>query len=866
MLKKRYISARQVDGIIDIERLRSGPSKCIERDPDLFFDLTYPSEDLRGMLQALSRRFSKGEDNKAGLFLAEAVKGLGKSHALLTAYHLFANPEPAKRWMKLHGYEWSPPPAPILVTKKFTDQYLPFDSLWTALDQEIGARWSSQHPPSLDELRASLAGQHIVLIFDELERGIANISDTARRSQNLSFLQMLSEEASRSDRVTLFAAIYDGTVEPGATLKRVPRVELRFRKPEDRAAIVRHRLFSDADKYDRSSADALIRSYVNIWSRLGVATTDDQLARLKAAFPLLPGLLELIFERISGSGGFQGTRGALGLLAAMLDAASQGSFLFTGAHCKLTDAACADRLQDLDPAGSLINCAQRNLEDLRTQPYAEGLASAVLLASLAPGIKGLTREELVRHAVFPGCDPNRFEGTLQAFRTLGTFFHEREGRFFFDLEENENAKVEIEAMRLSDERAREEVVAIWKQGLFRETQQAVVFVDPGTTRLALDQISKSAPRFVLSPRRLSAPERHALYFGSELRNQIILLEPRDDAVNLLANPDILVAAKRSIAAASLAPNASTAERRNRYERISGQERGNVRDLIKSAGLAYVRVETWGDRPEDSHFEIESLGQWWDKQAILDYLRRQIYPRPRFLEHLRERLPGFHGRTVSQVDRVYRSTLGFPVPTTVAEIEDVIVTLVEDRNRILGLQHQRRNYCGERVDLGAGERQQAILAPPWPPSAPTPSPMLPIPQPSGPQLAAPVLKPEPSTPEVVREERATTYCRTKAELRQAVAEKLADSPEGEIAKVKLQVFSKYQGTNLADHPSAIRGGLTCAGDLEVQIDFAILGPMDKAQVESLCESLPNLPDGTYSARLSVVKRVKEESFPDPRKVS
>ncbi len=106
------------------------------------------------------------------------------------------------------------------------------------------------------------------------------------------------------------------------------------------------------------------------------------------------------------------------------------------------------------------------------------------------------------------------------------------------------------------------------------------------------------------------------------------------------------------------------------------------------------------------------------------------------------------------------------------------------------------------------------------------------------------------PEVAREERATPYCRTKAELRQAVAEKLSDIPESEIAKVKFQVLSKYQGVNLTDHPSAFRGGLTCGGDLEVQIDLAIPGPLDKAQIESLCESLPTLPDGTYSARLSL----------------
>jgi hypothetical protein len=311
MLKKRYRSAKQVDGIIDLERLRSGPSKCLERDPDQFFDLTYPSEDLRAMLQALNPRFSSKEVEGNGLFLAEAVKGLGKSHALLTAYHLFASAEPAKKWMKKHGYSWAPPNKPVIIIKKFTDEYLPFDSLWTALAPELNVKWDPSHQPSLDELRTALSDKHLILIFDELERGISNIMDPAKKSQNLSFLQMLSEEANRTNRVTLFAAVYDGTIEPGSTLKRVPRIELRFRKPEDRAAIVRHRLFVNADSYDRSAAEALIRSYVNTWSRLGINTSDEYLTRMKNAFPFVPGLIELIFERTGSSGGFQGTRGPL---------------------------------------------------------------------------------------------------------------------------------------------------------------------------------------------------------------------------------------------------------------------------------------------------------------------------------------------------------------------------------------------------------------------------------------------------------------------------------------------------------------------------------------------------------------------------
>lgn len=60
----------------------------------------------------------------------------------------------------------------------------------------------------------------------------------------------------------------------------------------------------------------------------------------------------------------------------------------TAAHCRISDTACADRLQDLNPAGDLINCAQSNYRDLASQPFSEAIASATLLASLVPGSHG----------------------------------------------------------------------------------------------------------------------------------------------------------------------------------------------------------------------------------------------------------------------------------------------------------------------------------------------------------------------------------------------------------------------------------------------------------------------------------------------
>lgn len=868
MLKKRYQSAAKIVSVIDAERLKSGPPSAFERDPSQFLPQTYPTQDLHGMLRCLSARFdgnlSANTDNP-GLILAEGVKGQGKSHALVLAYHLFANPEVAKAWMGSHGYSWTPPADTLVIVEKFTDQYLPFDSLWTYIGQKFGASWSQDHSPSLAEFRSALGNRHIVLVFDELERGITNISDSARRSQNLSFLQMLSEEANRGRSVTLIAAIYNGAVEPGITLKRIPRLELRFRKAEDRAAIVRHRLFSNADSYDRKAAETLIQSYVNTWRRMGVQINDDYLARLTSSFPFLPELIDLIFERMGGGEAFQGTRGALGLLGAMVDASARNLGLLTAAHCKLSDTACADRLQDLDPVGTTITCASGNLRELAHQPYAEAIASATLLASLVPrGARGLSKEELIRHVAEPGCDPNQFEAALEAFRRYGSYFHREENRFYFDIEENEDAKVELEALRSgSEEAARQQISEIWVKEMFKESQQAVILADFEAARGALSAMSKNGPRFVLAPRRLSIPERHSLYQGADYRNQILLLEPRENQANHLNNPDLLSAAKRYAAAMSLAGTTRTAERRDRYEKIAGRERKLILDALKQAGLVYIRVERWDERVESTVFEIEPLAQCSTREEVVNFLRTQVYPQTYFAEHVRERLSSLMGQSVEQISRLYRTTLGYPVPLKEDMIASAIRSLAEDKEtRPLGLIGPRgRSYCGKFVDLTPAELDEAILSSPWAETTtptvisttePTPFPSS---TPTSPVIPAPTLPTTP--PGFESEEVGTAPSRSTGELRQQIAARLGDMTETEVQMLSFRILATAQDVELSGYSSGIRGSLSGKGALDVQIELTFPGPLTKADVEAKCEQLPQIPSGSYSARLRVLRKRGEE---------
>ena len=862
MIERRYQTAGSLDGVIDLERLRSGPADSLERSAKQFFELTYPSEDLHKVLKGLSRKFKEGKG--PGTVLAQAVKGLGKSHTLLLGYHLFANPTEATAWAAKAGYDWAPPKNPEIIVHKFTDQSMPSDALWLLIGQRLKVKWSAERHPDLDDFRSSIKDRHLVLILDELERGIAIIPDATRRTQNIVFLQMLSEEAAREgSHLTLFAAVYDSNKEPGATFKRMQsnNIELHFRKPDDRASIVRHRLFKNADTYEKESARSLIQSYVNTWRRFGVQTPDSYISRMEQSFPFLPDLIELVFERITESGGFQGTRSALGLLGAMLDATPDGSYLMTASHCRVTDPTCVDRLSDLDPGLSFINPAVSNYRDLAAQSYAEAIASSVLLASLVSGsrVVGLSSDELVRHVVKPGDDPNQYHAGVDAFKRYGTYFHERDGRFLFDLVENEYAKVELEAMRLDDVSARDQIIQIWLQEVFRDNPQSVIYRELEQTQLALQGFSRHGQRYVLAPRRLSQAERFSLYQGLELRNQVLLLEPRDPRVDHLTNRDLLALAKRLKAARQLAGLSTNADRRLKFERIADDQIKQVRSALKAAGLIYVRIERWGDQASQAQFEEEGLGQASSKEDVRRQLIEQVYPQSLIEEHLRRNLPAFIGKRVDEVERFYRTTLGFPVPLLATMITEAIRSLVADPNRILGMQYGGKSFCGESVNFREPDLMQAVLAHPWPESADHDSKTAP----AGFPAAAPVTTTQqpteteegegeqlPSTPAVTVEERSTPSCRSLGELRQQTAARLTDMDDPVVRTVRFTIFADYRGQDLSGLPAAYRGALSGVGDIDLQLEIKVPGPMSKADLEQHCEKLPNLPNGRYTVRFSV----------------
>ena len=193
------------------------------------------------------------------------------------------------------------------------------------------------------------------------------------------------------------------------------------------------------------------------------------------------------------------------------------------------------------------------------------------------------------------------------------------------------------------------------------------------------------------------------------------------------------------------------------------------------------------------------------------------------------------------------------------VAGAIRSLIEDPDaRSLGLRGPRgRDFCGRFVDFSPSELEEAILSAPWSPSgAPQPTitaPPVLLPTTNGGASPIATVPPLPLSAGVDTETLATPPARSLGELRQQTAARLAAVEGPSILDVSFRILVNAPDTELSGFSSGVRGGLSGRGTLDVQIEITCPGPMSKADVEAKCEQLPQLAQGTYSARLRVLRK-------------
>jgi len=860
--RKETVSGEGIEGIIDLANLSSGDTGKIETNPEIFFSLTYPTSDIVRVLEHINNRFSSSK-RETGLFLFEGLKGSGKSHLLLLVYNLFRYPEIAQKWLEQHGMTCNIPGDVIVVINKFTDN--PFDSIWEFIFEKLGetVKKSKTHP-KLADFESALGDKNLVLIFDELEQGIKVIADPALQAQNIAFLQMLSELSNRSGQVTLFASIYSDREEPGSTFKRVPRCTIQFDDAMDKCNVILHRLFENYLSFKRENISPVIESYMQLWKKHSSFDEESLKNRFYETYPFTPSLMDIILKKIPSRGGFQNVRGAISFLGNMVKLTHESGDIIAPSDASLEDKATIVMLRDLDIGGDLINKALDNMEAVSsTVPLANKFASSVLLHTITGfnSDKGVTRDVLITDLMSPSVDINAVNQALMSFQKYGSNFYADGDRYYFDVEDKPEAKVEVKSLQYNDDHARELIIDIMKTEVFRETSGTVVFSSIEQVQQQLNQFDKNRLRYVIAGRRLTQEERHGIYYGMDVRNLIILLEPKDDGFQLLSDKDVLKWAKRVRAAKALAGSAGKSARRADYERIAKSDQAGIIDRIKKAGLVFVSWEEYGANVNEDSIELEPVPGDCSKDKVLEALSQTYFPVLAIKEHLESRLDFIKEKLVKEIDAEYRQTLGFPVPALSGSVSKAIRELCKEGS--VGIQHSRGNCCNRNPDLTETEIFNAKLTDPFE-EPPGTEPPVRVPEPHVP--------PSGESPRKICPRCGEEICQCPGKetvnlgippqtgigsLREAVAFRLQDYADAAVAKVTYKIF--FHQTDIGDMstlPQILRGNLSGQGDVTAEITIAKNGRFTKSQIEQQVESLPSVSGAEYSAELTVEIEQKE----------
>ena len=353
-LKEDIFAARLMDVIL-------GKAEDVYQKPDVFFDNTFPTQGLKGLLSEVFGRLTGKRPANNSVIRLETAFGGGKTHNLIALYHIARGGGDASLLKGLLSPDLIPNrPIPNVVGVVGSDLETSEGfrhpdtgvTTWTLqgeIAHQLGGKKAYEIVRRSDEERGAasvpsfekLIGETPTLIMlDEMGRYLRAgkaVATANKRSdlaeQTVATLISLLDFASAKPHVMVVLTLADSSDAFGRETddlrkeleesKRVSNRRERVIIPTGEteiSAIVTHRLFR---KIDRKEAEATVSTYSQYYARLRDqeanlperAVRAEYAQEMVADYPFHPELLTTLNRKTSTIPSFQKTRGALRLLA-----------------------------------------------------------------------------------------------------------------------------------------------------------------------------------------------------------------------------------------------------------------------------------------------------------------------------------------------------------------------------------------------------------------------------------------------------------------------------------------------------------------------------------------------------------------------
>lgn len=353
---------------VHLDQVRDGRAPAVYQNPADFFERTYLTKNLSGLVAEVIRRLSGVKVETSAVFNMTTQFGGGKTHSLTLLYHLAQGGAEAAGWKGVRSLLTNAgvTEVPRAATAVFVGTE--FDSLsgrggtdgtpirktpwgeiaWQLLGAD-GLGIVSEHERTLTApggdvvSRILPADRPVLILLDELMNYVSRSRKSGLASQLYSFLHNLSEVSRSRDNVVLAVSIpaseLEMTAEDQSDYERLKKLLDRLGKAvimsaeAETSEIIRRRLFEwhglpvDASKTVTEYAEWMGAHRHQLPSWFPV---DSARESLESSYPFHPSVLSVFERKWQALPHFQQTRGVLRLLALWVSRAYVEGF--KGAH------------------------------------------------------------------------------------------------------------------------------------------------------------------------------------------------------------------------------------------------------------------------------------------------------------------------------------------------------------------------------------------------------------------------------------------------------------------------------------------------------------------------------------------------------
>jgi len=451
---------------------------AVQKSPDQILSITYPTDDVRIALKAISAN----QHGRPIVLMGD--RGRGKSHIMAVMHHAVQSPPVVEEWLKDWGTRLK---SEELKSLELVKGYVPISEpvhnyeyllLWDLLfDRHPKGQYyrgqfegMAQPFPPRTLLEKMFEEKPACLILDEFQTWYTGLPEKDPKSGLLirqyafNFVQILSEIAKDRPEILIFViSVLNNQNEAFQQVHRQAPVIIDFRGPsarQDREKLLLHRLFENRRNISENDIRELAGSYATERFRLLHADKSEaEKQRIQQevidCWPFSPEMLDLLEYHILLSQAAQETRDMIRILAQVFRTRGSSTPIITPSDFFVDGD--SDEVQTLVDsiavqAGQekLRQIAQRNLETVRASganvPNARELVSAIWMRSMSPG-KNAGGNPVQLHLDITksnAVDDNAFQAELALLIENSVNIHGDEvpgGPLWFGIHENPRSKV-----------------------------------------------------------------------------------------------------------------------------------------------------------------------------------------------------------------------------------------------------------------------------------------------------------------------------------------------------------------------------------------------------------------------------------------